>query len=119
MSRASKTKPTEAPRRVTPRLDDFLAAVRDANPFAANRVTEPSPYDVDVTAVHAKEFERLAKLSGEAFRHQCGIGATLLGGAGVGKSHLLSRLYRWANGTAAGGGPRACYVYLNNILTDP
>ena len=38
---------------------------------------------------------------------------------GVGKSHLLSRLYRWANETADGGDPRACYVYINHILVDP
>ena len=52
-------------------------------------------------------------------RDRSGVGAALLGGAGVGKSHLLSRLYRWANEPAKGGGPRACYVYLHNILADP
>ena len=119
MSPAPGTKPAEAARRVTPRLDDFLTAVGEANPFAANRVTEPSPYDVDVPAIHADGFDRLTELCGRAMRERSGVGVALLGGAGVGKSHLLSRLYRWASGPAEGGGPRACYVYLHNVLADP
>lgn len=119
MAPASTTKPTGGARHVVPRLDDFLTAVRDTNPFAANRVNEPSPYDVDVPAIHAAEFDRLVALSGQAMRQRSGIGVALLGAAGVGKSHLLSRLYRWANGPAVGGSPRACYVYLHNILADP
>ena len=118
MSHAFKTKPIEGTGRVVPCLDDYLSAVRDTNPFAANRVTEPSPYDVDVPAIHAARFDRLVALSGQAMRQRSGVGVALLGGAGVGKSHLLSRLYRWANGPAADG-PRACYVYLHNILADP
>jgi hypothetical protein len=102
-----------------PSLDAYVAAVRDSNPFAASRITEPSAYDVDVPAINAAEFDRLVRLAGGAFRQKPGVGAALLGGAGVGKSHLLSRLYRWANEPAEGGGPRACYVYLNNILADP
>lgn len=100
-------------------LDDLFAAIRDANPFAANRVTEPSPYDVDVPAINAAQFDRLVQLAGQSLRTQSGVGVALLGGAGVGKSHLLSRLYRWANETGESGGPRACYVYLHNILADP
>ncbi len=102
-----------------PGLDRYLAAVRDENPFASNRVTEPSPYDVDVASIHADAFDRLVSLASEAMRARTGIGVALLGGAGIGKSHLLSRLYRWASETGPGGGPRACYVYLHNILADP
>jgi hypothetical protein len=119
MSPAPKAKPTEGARRAAPGLDDFLAAVRDTNPFAANRVTEPSPYDVDVPAIHGSGSDRLVALSGQASRQKSGVGVALLGGAGVGKSHLLSRLYRWANGPAEGGGPRACYAYVHNVLADP
>ena len=100
-------------------LDAFFAAVRDTNPFIANRVTEPSPYDVDVPAIHAASFDRLVDLAEQAMSRKPAIGAVLLGGAGVGKSHLLSRLYRWANEVTDDGGPRACYVYLHNILADP
>src|SRR5262249_20464414 len=80
---------------------------------------EPSAYDVDVPAIHAASFDRLVALADKAIKSPSGIGVALLGGAGVGKSHLLSRLYRWANEPGAEGGPRACYVYLHNILADP
>ena len=78
----------------TPHPADFFAALRDGNPFASNRVSEPSDYDVDVPAIHAAEFDRLVALAGHAQRSASGVGAVLLGGAGVGKSHLLSRLGR-------------------------
>jgi hypothetical protein len=119
MAPSSKTKPAAGARRTEPRLDDFFAAVRDTNPFAANRITEPSAYDVDVEAIHDAAFKKLIACSGEALVRRAGVGVALLGGAGVGKSHLLSRLYRWANGPVEGGGGRAAYVYLNNILADP
>lgn len=118
MSSSAASRPAALPRASRGR-DDLLAAIRDTNPFAANRVTEPSPYDVDVPAIHAREFDRLVALAGHALGNRAGVGVALLGGAGVGKSHLLSRLYRWSNQTGATGGPRACYVYLHNILADP
>jgi hypothetical protein len=119
MPAASTTRKAEGTPRVAPGLDDFFAAVRDTNPFAANRVTEPSAYDVDVPAIHAAGFDRLVDLAGKAMKSPAGIGVALLGGAGVGKSHLLSRLYRWANEPGQEGSTRACYVYLHNILADP
>jgi hypothetical protein len=118
MSRVCETKPTTNDR-LTPRLDDFFTAVRDTNPFASNRVTEPSPYDVDVQEIHGAGFDRLVVLSSQAMSQRSAIGVALLGGAGVGKSHLLSRLYRWANGKSEADNPRACYVYLHNVLADP
>ncbi len=119
MSSATKIEKADEIRRGTDHLDNFFDAVRDSNPFAANIVKEPSPYDVDVSAIHADSFDRLVTLADRAMREKSGIGAMLLGGAGVGKSHLLSRLYRWAGETNKVGGPRACYVYLHNILADP
>ena len=59
------------PKRVQPvaaGLDDFFAAVRDTNPFTANRVTEPSSYDVNVPAIHAASFDRLVDLAGKAMK---------------------------------------------------
>jgi hypothetical protein len=38
--------------KVAPGLETFVAAVRDSNPFAANRVNEPSRYDVDGPSIH-------------------------------------------------------------------
>jgi hypothetical protein len=119
MSTAATTRKPEITPRIAPGLDSYFAAVRDTNPFAANRVTEPSAYDVDVPAIHAASFARLVDLAARSMNAPTGTGVALLGGAGVGKSHLLSRLYRWANEPAAEGGTRACYVYLHNVLADP
>lgn len=119
MTTAAAGRKAQATPRTAPGLDRYFAAVRDTNPFAANRVTEPSAYDVDVPAIHAAGFDRLVDLAGKAMESTAGVGVALLGGAGVGKSHLLSRLYRWANEEGPDGGPRACYVYLHNILADP
>lgn len=102
-----------------PTLADFKNAIHETNPFAVNRISEPSSYDVDVTAIHAAGFDRLVTLSSQVVRQGTGVGVALLGAAGVGKSHLLSRLYRWANTPTESGDPRACYVYLHNILADP
>jgi hypothetical protein len=119
MTRAATTEKPRGSPHVMPLLDDFFDAVRDENPFRANRVTEPSSYDIDVPAIHGVSFDQLTKLAGVALRARQGIGAILLGGSGIGKSHLLSRLYRWAAQQDQNGGPRACYVYLHNILADP
>jgi hypothetical protein len=114
-----KARSAPASRIESPRPEEYFAAVRDVNPFASNRITEPSLYDVDVKGIHAVEFDRLTDLATKTLDAKAGIGAALLGGAGVGKSHLLSRLYRWANAPSKSGGPRACYVYINSILADP
>src|SRR5690348_13237963 len=100
-------------------LDAFFDAVRDERPFASVRVSEPSPYDVDVPVVHAEAFDKLVLRAGQALKEGRGVGVTLLGEAGVGKSHLLSRLFRWAHEKAEGDRTRACYVFLHNILADP
>ena len=69
--------------------------------------------------IHAEGFDRLVSLAGQAKKDGRGVGVVLLGGAGVGKSHLLSRLYRWAIEEVEPDRPRACYVFLHNILADP
>jgi hypothetical protein len=119
MSQATRAERSEAAEMGTSHLEAFFGAVRDSNPVKANRVTEPSPYDVDVTTIHAASFDRLLALADQARRERKGIGAVLLGGAGIGKSHLLSRLYRWSVERVERDHPRAYYVYLNNILADP
>src|SRR4051812_720715 len=95
-------------------LDAFLDAVGGSNPFSAVRVNEPSRYDVDVPAINGAGFDRIVTLAGRAHGQRIGIGAMLYGEAGIGKSHLLSRLYRWANRE-----DRANYVFLHNITADP
>jgi len=129
MPRTVQSKLAVEPRREGPQADAFFEAFGNANPFTSNRVTEPSRYDIDVPLIHHRSFDRLVNLAGKALTdaektgpeaRPGGIGALLLGGAGVGKSHLLSRLYRWARNTDAEGEQRrACYIYLLNLLADP
>src|SRR4051794_14746520 len=83
--------------------EDFCRSVLAANPFLDNRVNGPSARDVDVGSIHRAAFDRLLTLAREAHQARRGIGAVLWGEAGIGKSHLLSRLGRWA-----GQGARAC-----------
>src|SRR3712207_1263407 len=91
------------------RLSDFFDGVRDSKPFASVRVSEPSPFDVDVATIHAAAFDKLVTRAGQALKERRGIGVVLMGTAGVGKSHLLSRLYRWSEAKAEKDRPRACY----------
>jgi hypothetical protein len=96
-----------------PTLEQFLARVAAINPFLDNRVNGPAPAGQDVAEVHRGPFERLTGLAGEALQARCGLGAVLWGEAGVGKSHLLARLQRWAED----GG--AFLVYLHNLQAAP
>ncbi len=84
------------------------------NPFTDNRVNAPSDDDVDLAELNRVAFERLTGLAREALEQRRGIGAMLWGEAGVGKSHLLSRLDRWARTDG-----RACSIYLHNLLASP
>src|SRR4051794_14651876 len=93
-------------------LEDFFAQVRERNPFTDNRITGAS--EVDVESLNHAAFERLANLAREALATRRGLGAVLWGQAGIGKSHLLSRLARWAQQES-----RACLVYLHNLQASP
>lgn len=93
---------------------EFARAVNTSNPFVNNRITQPDATDVDVGTIHEREFNQLTKrILGIRESHgTCGV--LLLGGAGVGKSHLLARLFRWAHEQATG-----TVVYLHNVLASP
>jgi hypothetical protein len=96
------------------RLNAFVHDVESRNPFLDNRINGPSVHDVDVNAIHQAAFARLTRLAREACDNRRGVGVVLWGEAGIGKSHLLSRLGRWAN-----DGERACFVYLHNLQAAP
>jgi hypothetical protein len=95
-----------------PRLSaaDFCAHVLADNPFLDNR--SPGPAAADASTVHQAAFARLTSLADEAARTRRGVGAVLWGEAGVGKSHVLARLARWA-------ADQAGMVYLHNLQADP
>src|SRR5579871_5345077 len=92
------------------RLGDFVRCVESRNPFLDNRINGPSANDVDVDALHRGAFARLTRLAREACDSRRGVGVVLWGEAGIGKSHLLSRLARWANRNN-----QAYFVYLHNL----
>ncbi len=98
----------------TDNLAAFISRLEALNPFLDNRINGPSADDVDVDAIHQAAFARLTRLAREACDSRRGVGAVLWGEAGVGKSHLLSRLGRWANSDN-----RACFVYLHNLQAAP
>jgi hypothetical protein len=94
-------------------LDGLCRRIAAGNPFLDNRVAVPTAQTVDVPEVHAPAFERLLELSREAHTARRGVGVVLWGEAGIGKSHLLARLGRWA---AAGN---ATLAYLHNLQAAP
>jgi hypothetical protein len=95
-------------------LEHFLDRLRTTNPFLANRVDRPWADDlIDVADIHEAEFQRLTALALQACREDRGIGAVVWGEAGIGKSHLLTRLGRWAR-TA-----KAPFIYLHNLQASP
>jgi hypothetical protein len=96
------------------RLGEFVRTVESRNPFLDNRINGPSANDVDVDAIHQAAFGRLTRLAHEACDHHRGVGVVLWGEAGIGKSHLLSRLARWANRDN-----QAYLVYLHNLQAAP
>jgi hypothetical protein len=96
------------------RFAEFVRFIESKNPFLDNRTNGPSRQDVDVQPIHQAAFARLTRLAREACEHRRGVGVVLWGEAGIGKSHLLSRLARWAN-----DGERAYFVYLHNLQAAP
>jgi hypothetical protein len=79
-----------------PTLESFFDHVRYSNPFEINRVVPDGADAADVEAVHRRQFTQLLELAGRAGRQRLGIGVVVWGDPGIGKSHLLARLGRWA-----------------------
>jgi hypothetical protein len=103
-----------SPERPPDDLEAVFAAVRSFNPFSDNRVNGLSSDGVDVDDIHRAAFEHLTGLAREACALRRGLGAVLWGEAGIGKSHLLARLLRWAERDR-----QAWAVYLHNLQASP
>ncbi len=100
--------------------ESLWARVLGGNPFTDNRSNGPAaPTNADVAAVHGGVFQRLIDLATEALQVRRGIGAVLWGEAGIGKSHLLARLGRWAGGSPENKEPHAAFVFLHNLQSAP
>lgn len=95
-------------------LETFRDAFLSNRPFASDRISEPRLDVPDVEELHDDAFRRLVARAVEAHREQTGRGVTVLGAAGVGKSHLLGRLFRWTRRP-----PGATAVFLHNLLVAP
>ncbi len=93
-------------------LSAFRVCLQASNPFLDNRINGPSRHDLDVLQLHQSACARLASLAEEALRARRGLGVLLWGEAGIGKSHVLSRLARST-------GERSCVVYLHNLQAAP
>jgi len=96
-----------------PTYERFLEAVRGTNPFRSHRITDPESREATVEDIHQKAFTKLKRMVEGAADGSASTGALLLGAAGVGKSHLLARLFQWAQEG------EATVVYLHNILASP
>jgi hypothetical protein len=106
--------PAAQPARQDAATGRFFAAILASNPFAINRVADPTQMEADVSSIHGAAFDELIERARTACHEGRGIGALLLGEQGVGKSHLLARLSRWASGEG-----KACYIFLTNIRVGP
>lgn len=96
-------------------LERFFEHVRLSNPFDADIVRQVgTDSEPDAAVVHQAQFRQLTGLARDALGRGAGLGALLWGDAGVGKSHLLSRLARWAYGDGNG-----LFVYLQNLQSCP
>jgi hypothetical protein len=96
-------------------LFDFFEGVRTTNPFLNNRVDRPlDPSLTDVESIHEAAFSRIVNLGAQAQAGDRGLGVVVWGEAGMGKTHLLARLARWA-----GEGRKAHWVYLHNPQASP
>jgi hypothetical protein len=110
----SSPTPERAPERDTNEVERFFASVGSTNPFLDNRVNGLRSDDVDVDDIHREAFEQLTELAREARDERRGLGAVVWGEAGIGKSHLLARLSRWALHDR-----QACAIYLHNLQASP
>lgn len=92
----------------------FARALAASNPFRGNRVSEPNDVEVDVGKIHEREYRRILRAVEAVRTGRHSLGLMLLGPSGVGKSHLLGRLYGWARRERWLG-----YVFLHNLQASP
>ncbi|WP_182870933.1 PD-(D/E)XK nuclease family protein [Rhodopirellula sp. JC639] len=89
-------------------VDDFARHLQWSSPFESNRVADAAQaMPPNVAQIHASEFKDLARLVEKARNHD-GMGAMLWGEPGVGKSHLLARLWHDLR-------HKSCVTFLHNV----
>lgn len=96
------------------RVHAWVRAIANSNPFTQNRVTQPSDLRADVTSINEREFRSITRRIQEVREEGNTAGILLTGAAGVGKSHLLARLFNWSIEANS-----ATVIYLHNVLASP
>ncbi|MGO8748517.1 MAG: hypothetical protein ACLQNE_21285 [Thermoguttaceae bacterium] len=91
----------------------FAEIIRD-NPFLSSAVNGPTEGSIDVGTVHQQPFCELVEAAEEVQRLRTHAGQVVWGEAGIGKSHLLTRLCRWGEEDG-----RAAVIFLHNIQPSP
>jgi len=94
--------------------EEFLRALKGTNPFGKNRVSGAADFEADVPSIHGDEFKKLIKRVERVGAGGSSCGLLIVGAAGVGKSHLLGRLARWAENDG-----HATVLFLHNIVASP
>lgn len=92
----------------------FVTAVAKTNPFQLDRVTGTEGAEIDVREVHSEKFFRLCQQVESTRAGGSSLGVLLLAAPGIGKSHLLARLDRWAREDG-----RCTIVILHNLAARP
>ena len=115
--KVTKTTPTTSVKSPTRPLGDLFDMIANSHPFSSTRVNSPDEELVTVDEIHGKEFRQLCDWSRRVYHDGKSHGVVLLGAAGTGKSHLLSRLCKWAKSEK--NEQRAFYVYLHNVMASP
>lgn len=86
----------------------------ESDPFASDRVSDPSEGSIDVAEIHSRAFQELTQLAKQSLSLGRGVGVVLWGEPGIGKSHLLARFSRWAETDQ-----RGYYFFLHNLQVSP
>ena len=76
-------------------LDD-LGYLFQQRPFSLDRITESGIGGLDVPEIHDKPFQKLVAKAKESLQSGQAVGVVFWGEAGIGKSHVLARLFDWA-----------------------
>ncbi len=90
----------------------FQRALLDHDPFLDDRFEAGASPSVEVSEIHKDALEALIDWSRRVVRGPRSVGVCVLGGSGVGKSHLIGRLVVWANSPDEHRRPKGWAVHL-------
>jgi hypothetical protein len=77
-------------------MNEFFRCLLESNPFAVSAVSRAADAAVHVEAVHQEQFREVVTCVQQVQRTGGHPGLVVWGEAGIGKSHLLTHVCRWA-----------------------